>query len=144
MRLIVYNAHDESGPSSLLYGVEDGVCQTLGIKNLRHRSALFELGARDPIPSGAVAAAYDQIAANWRACRLARPALTSAENWRWRAPQLGISSRNVSPEVVLERALVAACERQGRDDWANQVPVASGMPSAARPLTNSRHSSARP
>ncbi len=132
MRPIVCSTQDESGPSSLLAGVGDVVCQILGVKNLRHRSALFELGAREHIPGGAIAAVYDQIASNWRVCRLARPALRSVENWRWRAPQLGISARNASPEVVLERALVCACERRGRDDWANQVPVASGIAGARR------------
>ena len=35
---------------------------------------------------------------------------------------------------MLERAIVATCERLGRTDWSNQVPVASGIagPSAER------------
>lgn len=38
-----------------------------------------------------------------------------------------ISAHNTSPEVRLERALIVACERLGRSDWSNQVPVASGL-----------------
>jgi hypothetical protein len=33
---------------------------------------------------------------------------------------------------MLERALVGACERSGRVDWANQVPIASGIGGPAR------------
>ncbi|SEP49342.1 hypothetical protein SAMN02990966_07294 [Rhodospirillales bacterium URHD0017] len=51
----------------------------------------------------------------------------SQENWRWPRPQLQIAAHNTSPEVVLERAIAAACGRTGRTDWANQVPVASGL-----------------
>ena len=34
--------------------------------------------------------------------------------------------------MALERALVAVCDRLGRDDWANQVPVASGIAGSNR------------
>jgi len=83
--------------------------------------------ARDEVPLGVVATVFSQISANWRACRDHGVSRSSAQNWRWRQPQLGISGHNASPEVVLERALVAAAERAGRADWSNQVPVASGV-----------------
>ena len=51
----------------------------------------------------------------------------SQENWRWQRLQLQIAPHNKSSEVILERAIAAACERTGRTDWANQVPVASGL-----------------
>jgi hypothetical protein len=51
----------------------------------------------------------------------------SQQNWRWQRLQPQIAVHNTSPEVVLERAIAAACGRAGRTDWANQVPVASGL-----------------
>jgi hypothetical protein len=51
----------------------------------------------------------------------------SRENWRWPALQSRISKDNRSPEVIVERAIAAACERLGRCGWGNQVPVASGL-----------------
>jgi hypothetical protein len=131
VRSIVYNAAASNTPASLLDGVEASVCEVLGIASLRHRSALQELTSRAGLPNGAVAAAYAKVAANWRACQTLGVGRPSAENWRWRRPQLGISPQNTSPEVVLERALMAACERAGRTDWSNQVPVASGVAGAA-------------
>jgi hypothetical protein len=114
-------------PTSLFFGVEAAVCRVLKISKLNHRSALLEYSKRGDIPGGVVRAAYDQIAANWRACVTPATLVASRENWRWRVPQLGISEHNTSPEVVLERAIVNTCERNGRVDWSNQVPVASGL-----------------
>jgi hypothetical protein len=74
-----------------------------------------------------VQAAFEAIQSNWRYCRSLRPLSGSTVNWRWRIPQLAISALNASPEVVLERALMAICERRGRADWSNQVPIASGV-----------------
>ncbi len=51
----------------------------------------------------------------------------SKENWRWQQLKSRIAAHNKSPEVVLERAIAAACERVGHTEWANQVPVASGL-----------------
>ena len=51
----------------------------------------------------------------------------SKENWRWQRLQPQIAEHNTSPEVVLERRIAAACVRTGRTDWANQIPVASGL-----------------
>jgi len=114
-------------PESLLEGVDTAVCQHLGIQRLGHKSALIELCQRKTFPPGAVHAAYSRIASNWQQCRKADMGSLSAANWRWRVPQLAISVHNTSPEVRLERALIAACERLGRSDWSNQVPVASGI-----------------
>lgn len=127
MRPIVYNSDKADPPRSLLDGVDAAICETLSISSLSHRSALLQLCRSGKIPSGAVAAAYAQISANWQACRGLLPMSASRQNWRWREPQLGIAERNTSPEVLLERAIVAACERHGRKDWSNQVPVASGV-----------------
>lgn len=114
-------------PTTLYYGVEAAVCRVLKIPKLNHRSALLAYSKRGDIPGGVVRATYEQIAANWRACVTPATLAASRENWRWRVPQLGISAHNTSAEVVLERAIVNACERNGRTDWSNQVPVASGL-----------------
>jgi len=114
-------------PASLFQGLEEAVCRVLRIPKLKHRSALLEYSARGDIPAGVVRAAYNQIAANWGAYVTPSSLAASSENWRWRVPQTYISEHNVSSEVVLERAIVNACERQGRMDWANQVPVCSGV-----------------
>ena len=127
MRSIVYNDVTAAGPTSLLAGVEEAACAGLGIRNLRHRSALFELGVEANLPTGLVAAAFQQVRTNWRTCQDLGVGRPSAQNWRWRKPQLNIAAHNASPEVVLERALIAAVEKVGRTDWSNQVPVASGV-----------------
>jgi hypothetical protein len=116
----------------LFDGMERAICEVLRIRNLRHRSALLDICARDEIPDGAVAAAFAVIAENWRRCAAAGIASRSTQNWRWRKPRLDIAPANASPEVRLERALTGACERAGRDDWSNQVPVASGVAGPSR------------
>lgn len=130
MRLMVYSPALSS--TSLLDGVEQVACRKLGIPSLRHRSALRELTSRSALPKGVVAEVHGRIAANWAACRSAFPISSSTENWRWRAPVTGIARHNASSEVMLERALVAACERTGRTDWSNQVPIASGIAGPSR------------
>ena len=115
-------------PRSLFDGVDAAVCAVLGVRNLKHRSALHALGRVEPVQSGSVAAALDVIAANWE--RSARAGLGSAsqQNWRWCKPQTHINKeKNRSAEVVLERALANAFHAAHREDWANQVPVASGV-----------------
>jgi len=120
-------ASTPSPTPSLLADLGPAVCRVLNIASLRHRSALFELGRREEIPPGSVNAAFSIIAANWARCKASTNSVVSRANWRWRAPQLTFATHNRSPEVGLERAIVNACERSNRDDWSNQVPVASGV-----------------
>jgi hypothetical protein len=120
-------ALDQSPSPSLFANLAPAVCQTLGIASLRHRSALLELGAHGEIPAGSVEVAYETIAANWGRCRSGATSVVSGANWRWRLPQLTLAAHNRSPEVLLERAIVNACERTCREEWSNQVPVASGI-----------------
>lgn len=112
---------------SLLEGVNAAVCAVLGIARLTHVSALHALGRLGPVPPGSVAAALDMIAANWERSVRAGLGSASRENWRWCAPQTYISEENHGAETVLERALAKTFEAAGRKDWANQVPVASGV-----------------
>jgi len=121
-----------TAPLSLLDGVEAAVCAVLGISSTRHRSALLTLGGRPTFSAAMVGAVYGAIAANWARYRTECAPTRSTANWRWRVPQLAIAEHNASPEVRLERALMNACERQGRNDWSNQVPVASGVGGPSR------------
>ena len=51
----------------------------------------------------------------------------SRENFRWHYPQTALAAHNSSREVTLEREFIRACQRAGRLDWSNQVPVVSGI-----------------
>jgi hypothetical protein len=70
---------------------------------------------------------FQTVADNYERGDAATNRNRSEENWRWHRLQPQIAAHNTSPEVVLERAIAAACQRTGRTDWANQVPVASGL-----------------
>jgi hypothetical protein len=111
-------------PLSLLHGVEAAISDALGIANVRHRSALHSLNIPDDVDLAATI--YATIAANWQAGDADANKDRSRQNWRWTLqPQIGAENR--SPEVVLERAIASACAAAGRTDWANQIPVASGL-----------------
>lgn len=118
------------GPASLIEGVAEEAAARLGVRRLTHRSVPPRLE-----PSEAVAfvdAIHAIIAANHvRGAASANKDL-SPENWRWQSLKPQISDHNRSPEVVVERAIATACARLGRTDWANQVPVASGLLGSTR------------
>ena len=81
---------------SLVSGVENAVCQALGIRNVRHRSALHSLRAADDIDLAQLV--YRVIADNWVAMGAAANINRSRQNWRWTLqPQIGAANR--SPEV---------------------------------------------
>src|SRR6516164_8562703 len=109
---------------SLVHGIEAAVCDALGTSSLRHKSALRSLR----IPTGVDLAGivYRVVHANWTAGRAGDNKDRSRQNWRWTL-QPQIRPANRSPEVMLERAIASACEAAGRSDWANQIPVASGL-----------------
>lgn len=113
-----------STPTSLIDGVEAAACEALGIARLRHRSALKSLGHQSAVDLAELV--HRVISANWTAGRAGNNKERSGQNWRWMLqPQIGVANR--SPEVVLERGIAGACARAGRSDWANQIPVASGL-----------------
>jgi hypothetical protein len=115
---------------SLFAGADDLAAGMLGIRNIRHRGSFLTLGRTAPTGfdgSVLVARLFSLISENWRVCLAAANHLPSRENWRWYEPKCDISSRNTSPEVTLERAVVAVARQQGRTDWSNQVPIASGL-----------------
>lgn len=82
--------------------------------------------ARDFDGHELVKAVYDQIDSNWRGRTYRNGA--SLENWRF-AKQPKIGKDNKSLEVKLERAIVNVPKEMwpDADNWANQVPTASGL-----------------
>lgn len=120
---------------SLFAGMDAIVHDCLQIASTRHRSALDTIATACPAPSTIAAMVermFAQVSANWDQCRRVTARHPSGENWRWCSPVIGIVERNRSPEVVLERSIVRACVSSGRTDWANQVPVASGIVNSTR------------
>ena len=106
-------------------GYERQLANSVGCLNLRHRSAVF---TGDPRSSADILQdLYRELGRAWNLAAEAQSFRRSLENFRWFKPQLQLSSSNNSPEVTLERALVAANCRRGREDWANQVPIVSGL-----------------
>ena len=97
----------------------------IGCRDLRHKSARFPRELRDGRER--VRRLYDDLKLSLDAAIAGPNYRPSAENFRWFKPQLSISAANKSPEVTLERAVVQACCRLGRSDWANQVPLVSGI-----------------
>ncbi len=67
------------------------------------------------------------IERNWQDARKGYGKMPSDENWRL-VPLPEISKENKSPEVMLERAMVALSPA----DWANQVPTSSGLCGSTR------------
>lgn len=115
--------------ATLFTDVTTAAGRALGIASIRHVSGLLELATRKTIAPDIVPEVYSTIERNWRQARLAGGAAASTENWRWCRPQTYIAEHNSSAEVRLERAIVV-----DRPEWANQVPVCSGVagPSADR------------
>ena len=109
---------------SLVHGVENAVCLQLGIAKLRHRSALHSLCLPANIDLAEIV--YRVIENNWLAGGAEGNKDRSQQNWRW-TRQTRVSPKNKSPEVLLERAIASACASTNRTDWANQIPVASGL-----------------
>jgi hypothetical protein len=112
-------------PRSVFEGVDAAACSLLNIGNLGHRSALKSLGSLEG--SDLVGILYRTIASNYAQAGASANKERSRANWRWCSLQAQIGPGNRNPEVVLERAIAAACRRAGRRDWANQIPVASGL-----------------
>ncbi len=118
--------HPAAGrPTSLVERAETAAAATLGITSLRHRSALRHLAPFDGV--ALVATIHRTIADDHARGGASANKDLSCENWRWQVLQPRISAHNRSPEVRVERAIAAACQRLGRTDWANQVPTASGL-----------------
>lgn len=114
-----------AAPASLMEGVERNVCDALSIVSMRQVSAMHRLEV--PPDLDLVELVFRTVNENYEQGNAAANRNRSRQNWRWHRPQLQIAAHNTSPEVVLERAIVAVCARKGRTDWSNQIPVASGL-----------------
>ncbi len=115
---------------SLFGGVDERAADLLQVASIKHRSAIQRLSRTPPAPfdgAGLVRGLFEVVAEKWLQCVEALAGVPSRENWRWFDPKCDHAAHNSSPEVTLERALVSAARSQGRDDWSNQVPIASGM-----------------
>ena len=121
---------------SILDGVYLAIDRWLNIDDIgqsphhRHKTAWQRLDGK---PMGSmdgyqlIAELLAIIESNWRGARTGYGKEPSAENWRL-VPLLEISKENTSPEVTLERAMVALSS----DKWANQVPTSSGLCSSTQ------------
>lgn len=117
-----------TSPASLLEGARAAACKALGIASLGHVSALRSLRLRQGFDLAGLV--HSVVLGNWIVGRATENKERSSQNWRW-CLQPQISPENRSPEVVLERAIAVACANAGRSDWANQIPVASGLMAGA-------------
>jgi hypothetical protein len=104
---------------------ERRLASSLHCANLRHRSAAF----RNSPSEGPhiLREVFADVEKAWGAATAENTTSRSSENFRWFKPQLTLGQNNKSPETTLERALIGACCRLGRTDWANQVPLISGL-----------------
>jgi hypothetical protein len=89
---------------------------------------LVERGPAHLDGASLIRALYDHTVERWRAVNGRFPRRASAENWRFTL-NTKISERNTSREKQVEKriALLAEQGRLGKDEWANQIPVASGL-----------------
>ena len=116
---------------SILTGIDELVDDWLDVEPIgkppyfRHKSTAIELSRRTtPIGDARpfLEACYSQIHQNWLAAIDSGYTNPSKENWRWKR-HLDLAPENASPELRLERAIVASCG----ESWSNQMPVASGL-----------------
>jgi hypothetical protein len=116
---------------SILAGVDAIFDRHLQVEHIgaaphhRHRKSALQLSAGRPSGFDArklLEETYARLVSNLdRSPRFAQSG-SSLENWRFEK-QRACSPKNRSPEVTLERAIVAATG----PDWVNQVPTASGL-----------------
>ena len=117
-------------PLSLFGSVDRLAADYLRITSIKHWSAVQKLSSAPPLlfdGSRLVRDLFDEVAGHWTRCIAALDRPPSRENWRWFDPKWQYAPHNLSPEVTLERAIVAAARSENREDWSNQVPIASGV-----------------
>ncbi len=121
----------QSDPLDIFDGVDEVIDETLGVLEVgdgsphyRHRTSLKRLSQppKDLDPGALVGEIYSIIEQNWMVARSRCPREPSVENWRF-TRETGMSERAPHREVVLEKTIA----RDAGTEWANQVPVASGL-----------------
>lgn len=127
------NKTSDSEGRSVLKGVDDIIDKRLGLKVIGkppqygHKESCQKL--LEPLVDLDMEALlyeiYEKIGNNWSNATYDKG---SIENWRFEKKR-GMSSKNKSPEVGLERAIVNIPQELWPDaaDWVNQVPTASGL-----------------
>lgn len=97
-------------------------------QHLRALRLLVERGPAHLDGGSLVRELYDHTIERWRAVNGRFPRRASAENWRFTL-NTKISERNASREKQVEKRIARLAEqgRFGKDEWANQIPVASGL-----------------
>lgn len=111
---------------SVFEGADSLILEALSLdaaKSLKQKSTCAALKDFPAFASGIdnlVSALFSQIESNW-AGRIPSPM-----NWALRR-QTEINPINISPEVLLERAIVILAERGLLPGWYNQLPIASGL-----------------
>lgn len=128
--LIYRHGADDGLALSPFSGIEDFINETLGHR-IDHRQTWLQLARwKLPVDFGAlIDGIYQRMVSNWTRCQSLPIQSRSAENWRWCEPKTTLAEHNPSKEVTLERRFIQAVAARG--DWANQVPVASGIGGSA-------------
>ena len=117
---------------SIFDGFGSVVDEWLGIDNdwdgasprYRHKSSLNKLCEKNvPVGTGKelVTALYERLNRNWDGM----PS-TGRQNWR-HTQNLSLNKDSTSLEITLQRTFMQAMEAKNETDWANEVPVASGV-----------------
>lgn len=118
---------------SIFSGMDEIADQYLGLDEtwrgqsprFMHRETLLRLcsgSGADVDGVGLIHELFDQILRNWNMGG-PKAGLPSSQNWRFEK-RTDFSIENTSPEVLLERTIAAVVDP---DNWANQVPVDSGL-----------------
>ncbi len=115
--------------TGLFAGVREAVDQALGVSDFATvRDTLgFKEHGYGAKTATLVPALFGLINLNWDAAVQNGRRSYSQDNFRWHFPQTKIVDHNTSAEVTLERALIRALLKAGRNDWSNQVPLISGI-----------------
>jgi len=134
---------------TILDGLDTIIDQHLGLDETwegkppryKHPTSLIRLCREDDCTLDGIAlihALYDQIESNWTDAGEFQARLPSSENWRFQK-KTDLSDENESPEVTLERTVASITD----DNWANQIPVDSGLLGARAHYIDLVHRSAQ-
>lgn len=118
---------------SIFEGLNEICDQCLGLDDkyrglkpkFRHRQTLIDLCSDNRISVDGVRFVknlYNQVVETWENAGDNKKQLPSEENWRF-TKHIEVGDNNTNPEILLERTIARVVD----DNWANQVPVDSGL-----------------